>query len=189
MDHEIPAILSILIDPFDESPAFVFAASAHLCPEVAIRKSLEELAHTRRLAVQLKNEPLPLTRKQDVHVKLYTDHANRYALEFLTTSNQWMDFKELQDLSSATSAEDLSIVSERIASVGSKPLLVDLTTPDIRELGLAVVRAVIPGFHPLFMGHDLRALGGLRLWNVPQLIGYAGITATSGDNPWPHPFP
>jgi len=67
-------------------------------------------------------------------------------------------------------------------------LLADVTTEDMRDLGLLVVRAVIPGFHPLFMGHQFRALGGTRLWEIPQKFGYPGISREHGDNPLPHPF-
>ena len=67
--------------------------------------------------------------------------------------------------------------------------MADLTTPDVEELGLKVLRCVIPGFHPLFMGHNLRALGGSRLWEVPQKLGYRGINREFRDNPAPHPYP
>jgi ribosomal protein S12 methylthiotransferase accessory factor len=52
-----------------------------------------------------------------------------------------------------------------------------------------VVRALIPGFNPLFMGHHIRALGGERLWSVPQKLGYSGVNRATGDNPYPHPYP
>jgi ribosomal protein S12 methylthiotransferase accessory factor len=68
-------------------------------------------------------------------------------------------------------------------------LLADVTTPDVRDLGLSVVRAVVPGSHPLFMGHALRARGGRRLWEVPQRLGHRGISPATGDNPAPHPYP
>ncbi len=56
--------------------------------------------------------------------------------------------------------------------VNHPALLCDLTTPDVNELGLQVVRAIIPGFHPLVVGHQIRSLGGKRLWTVPQKLGY-----------------
>ncbi len=65
----------------------------------------------------------------------------------------------------------------------------DVTTEDVRALGLTVVRALVPGYHPLFMGYHLRALGGERLWTIPQRLGYRGITRADGDYPYPHPFP
>jgi len=64
-----------------------------------------------------------------------------------------------------------------------------LTTEDIGSLGLEVVRAVVPGYHPLVVGHRIRALGGRRLWEVPQRLGFRGITKESGDYPFPHPYP
>jgi len=72
---------------------------------------------------------------------------------------------------------------------GERVLTCDLTSPEIAELGITVVRAIIPGFHPLVFGHALRARGGSRLWRVPQALGYPGITPATGDNPVPHPFP
>jgi ribosomal protein S12 methylthiotransferase accessory factor len=59
----------------------------------------------------------------------------------------------------------------------------------VEDLGLKVVRAVIPGYHPLVMGHRLRALGGKRLWTIPQKLGFKGITTEIGDNPYAHPYP
>ena len=84
---------------------------------------------------------------------------------------------------------DLRVLCERIRAVNHRVLLVDLTSPDVRPLGLSVVRTVIPGFHPLCMGYKIRALGGRRLWEVPQRLGFAGIAPDSGDNPAPHPYP
>ena len=77
----------------------------------------------------------------------------------------------------------------RIAATGHRPLLCELTTPDVAELGLTVVRAVVPGYHPLVCGHRHRALGGRRLWEVPQRLGHPGISAQRNDNPLPHPYP
>jgi ribosomal protein S12 methylthiotransferase accessory factor len=65
----------------------------------------------------------------------------------------------------------------------------DLTTSDIAELGLHAVRIVIPGMHPLHMGHQNRCLGGRRLYDVPRTLGLRRITLRPPDNPHPHPFP
>jgi ribosomal protein S12 methylthiotransferase accessory factor len=47
----------------------------------------------------------------------------------------------------------------------------------------------VPGAHPLFMGYANRALGGNRLYSVPQKLGYRGLEPGRPDNPYPHPFP
>ena len=197
LDHGIPTILSVLQHKAPDVPAMVFAASADLDPEKAICNSLEELAHTRRLASHLKATRPPLSPDvnhetivdQQGHVHLYCDQKNVSLASFIFSSKETIDFEEIENLSTGDRREDLTTYHEKIKSVGHRVLLRDLTTPDVMELGLTVLRAVLPGFHPLFMGYLLRALGGHRLWTVPQKLGYQGITPESGDNPLAHPYP
>lgn len=197
LDHGIPSILSVIQHPSPEAPALLVAASTDLDPEEAIRKSLEELAHTRRLALQLK-ATLPALDPdhdhdtlidQDSHIHVYCDHANTSLADFLFASERQMDFTEIENLSTGDQKKDLTTYLERIAAVNHQVLLADLTSCDVKDLGLWVARAVIPGFHPLCMGHPFRALGGHRLWTIPQKLGYPGITQVTGDNPKAHPYP
>lgn len=197
LDHGIPSILSVIQHPSTEAPALLVAASTDLDPEEAIRKSLEELAHTRRLALQLKATLPALAPNldhdtlvdQDSHIHLFCDHANASLADFLFASESQMDFSEIENLSTGDGEKDLTTYLERIAAINHQVLLADLTSCDVKDLGLWVARAVIPGFHPLCMGHPFRALGGHRLWTVPQKLGYAGITLDTGDNPIAHPYP
>jgi ribosomal protein S12 methylthiotransferase accessory factor len=78
---------------------------------------------------------------------------------------------------------------ERVRRAGLDVIACDLTTPDVAELGLSVVRVVVPGLHPLFMGHSNRVLGGTRLYAVPSRLGLRGLAPGQADNPYPHPFP
>lgn len=197
LDHGIPTILSVLQSQAPESPAMVFAAAAALNPEDAVRSSLEELAHTRRLAVSLMSTRFPLVptpdhesiQDQSHHVHLYCNQESAPLARFIFSSERWIDFEEIPNFSTGDPKQDLTICLHRVESIQHRVLLADLTTPEIKDLGLSVVRAVIPGFHPLFMGHVLRALGGRRLWEVPQTLGYEGITRENGDNPFAHPYP
>jgi ribosomal protein S12 methylthiotransferase accessory factor len=197
MDHGIPTILSVLHHSSPKAPAFLVAASSDLDPEEAVRKSLEELAHTRRLALFLKATQAPVLPgthhdqilEQDSHIHFYCDHANAPLTEFLFSSDRHICFQDIDNRVTGNPQTDLSLCIERIASVGHRVLLADLTTPDVKDLGLWVARAVIPGFHPLCMGHIYRALGGTRLWTIPQKLGHPGVSQESGDNPLAHPYP
>jgi ribosomal protein S12 methylthiotransferase accessory factor len=197
MDVGVPTVLSVLRSQVPDAPALVFAASADLDPEEAVRKSLEELAHTRRLAQRLKTNLPPCVTKtnfenvinQDIHVQLYCDHDNTHLANFIFESNQRIGFDEIENSATGDPDSDLTTILKKVNKLGHRVLVVDLTTPDVREVGLFVVRALIPGFHPLFMGHANRALGGVRLWEVPQRLGYNGISKATGDNPAPHPYP
>ena len=197
-DVGVPCILSILRGMNSDAPALVFAASADVDPEMAVRKSLEELAHTRQLAQQLKRTQPALSARppydnditdKEHHVHFYCDHANISQANFIFSSEMLCDFEGIQSLSTTGAEQDLRILVNRITHTGHTVYVADLTTPDVASLGLTVVRAVIPGYHPLFMGHRLRALGGSRLWEVPQKLGHRGITHVNGDNPLPHPYP
>lgn len=197
MDHGIPTILSVLRSDSPEAPGLVFAAATHLNPELAVRKSLEELAHTRRMAQELKMTRPPFVPEpgfenvvtQTCHVLLYCDQKNSGLADFLFASEKRVSFDDIPNISRGNPDSDLDTLVHGLAVLNYQVLVVDLTTSDIRDLGLHVVRAIIPGFHPLFFGHNVRALGGDRLWQVPQKLGHRGITAESGDNPAPHPYP
>ncbi|HKI21611.1 MAG TPA: YcaO-like family protein [Isosphaeraceae bacterium] len=198
LDAGIPTVLAVLSSPSPRTPARTFAAAASLSPETAVRCSLEELAHTRRYMQHITNllprlTPSPPAHEnvvdQVTHLNFWCDHGNAHLADFLWASKKRFDFEKIQDLSTGDPVADLRVLCERIRAVNHRVLLVDLTSPDVRPLGLSVVRAVIPGFHPLCMGYKIRALGGRRLWEVPQRLGFAGIAPDPGDNPAPHPYP
>jgi len=196
MEHRIPTILSILRSSSPEEPALVFAAAAALDPERAVCNALEELAHTRRYSKQIKSLMQRLVPEADFtnvvdqldHLNMYCDHANLQLADFIFASPQRIDFNMVDNFSTGDSEKDLETVISRVQSVGHRILVSDLTTPDVRDVGLTVVRALIPGFHPLFMGHRIRALGGSRLSEVPQKLCHPRLPP-SGDNPAPHPYP
>lgn len=196
MDHGIPVIFSVMTSTVSEAPALVVAASAHLDPEQAVQKSLEELAQIWSLSTMLKSErPKFSPGKQwknvvdpDSHAALYFDQANLHLAEFLWSSRDRIALRDIKCLSAQDPSRDLRLLVEKINAVGHRVLLVDVTSEDVKSLGLWVFRAVITGFHPLLMGYRYRALGGTRLWDIPQKLGYSGLVRQRGDNPAPHPF-
>ncbi len=197
MDVGIPTFLSVLRSTAPEAPALVFAAATDLDPEKAVRKSLEELAHTRRYSQQIKARmprmvPDPEhtnVKDQIAHLNFWTDQANAPLADFIFASPVRQDFSRIENRATGDPQRDLQILVEMVQAVNHRVLIADVSTPDIEALGLTVVRAVIPGFHPLFMGFGIRGLGGTRLWEVPQKLGYKGIARETGDNPEPHPYP
>jgi ribosomal protein S12 methylthiotransferase accessory factor len=197
-DTGVPTILSVLLHSSPEQPALVVAASTSLDPEEAVRKSLEELAHTRRYSQQI-NLKLPRlvvdaplhenVTGQISHLNFWCDHANLHLADFLFASKKRIEFDQLPNLATGEPRRDLQVISKALESLGYRVLLVDVTTSDARELGFSVVRAIVPGFHPLALGFAYRARGGRRLYEVPQKLGHKGITREAGENPIPHPYP
>jgi ribosomal protein S12 methylthiotransferase accessory factor len=197
-DNGIPCILSVLRGGAGESPALVVAASADLDPEVAARKSLEELAHTRRYSRWIRDQLPPLLPDppehrnvvdQITHLLFWGDRANLPLADFLFSSRETVDLRAIPSLTTGDLAGDLRVLAERIAATGHRVLLADVTSPDVEALGLFVLHALVPGYQPLCMGHGIRSLGGRRLREVPPRLGYPPIDPERGDNPAPHPYP
>ncbi|MBD3628756.1 YcaO-like family protein [Cyclobacterium sp.] len=196
-ETKITGILAVATGTKTNFVPLVVAASVALSPEEAVRKAIEELAHTERYAYQIKNE-LPRLESdpefdnvlgQVHHVNFWVNSAVSKEAEFLYSSDQWMDFKELVDYSQETPSEDMKALVALIKKSGYDVLVTDITTSDIRSLGMTVIRAIIPGYHPLFMGYHKRPLGGDRLWTIPQQLGFEGLVPGKADYPFPHPFP
>ncbi|ATV44087.1 YcaO-like family protein [Pectobacterium sp. CHL-2024] len=195
-ESQIPAVMAIARHNTDYVP-LVVAASVALSAEEAIRKALEELAHTERYAFQIKGE-LPRLESdpeydnikgQVDHVNFWLDPANARHADFLHASTHFRDYNDMPDFTGRTHAISLQNLVERLDKTGYQALICDITTSDVRELGFWVIRAMIPGYQPLFMGHHNRPLGGKRLWKIPQLLGFPGVAPDSTGNPFPHPFP
>jgi ribosomal protein S12 methylthiotransferase accessory factor len=198
IDAGVPSVLSVLRYQSKERPALVVAGSTSPDREDAVRKSLEELAHTNRYSQQIKTLMPRLTvddpnhenvTDQISHLNFWCDHANLHRADFIFTSKERKEFEEIANISSGDASGDLAAIVEAVKATGHQVVLVDLTTPDVAELGFFVVRAVIPGYHPLALGFQYRSRGGKRLYEIPQKYGQKGVTREAGENPSPHPYP
>lgn len=195
-DINVPTILGVLRNDSVETTPIVFAASAALDPDEAVHKSLEELEHTRyycqniletmpRLDFDINHQNIV---DQKSHLNFWCDKKNVGLSNFIFESDKISTIDEIKNFATGSSKGDLQILMENINTIGHRTILYDLTTKDVLDLGLRVVRAIIPGFHPMFFGYAMRALGGKRLWTVPQKLGYKGIR-NGRDNHSPHPYP
>jgi ribosomal protein S12 methylthiotransferase accessory factor len=193
----IPTVLATLQSSAASAPALVVAASASLDPEESVRKSLEELAHTRRYSHKIKTGLPRLVSDppnhenvvdQVSHLNFWTDQANIPGARFLWTSERRVDFDSLASLTTGDARRDLEVLCGRVRDGGHRALVADVTTSDVKSLGLSVVHAVIPGFHPLTLRHISRVLGGRRLREMPPKMGYPAV-AEHDLNPLPHPYP
>lgn len=202
-DVRCPTIMAIADGRADTSPALAFAAASHPEPLVAARKAIEELAHTRRFAAQVMDylPPVPVdvagghpaVDGQRAHLRFYCPQDARPPAAFAWASDTWVDLAAVATChpdgrgtpAAAHVPDVLAALVCEVAATGSDVIACDLTTPDVAELGLSVVRVVVPGFHPLQMGHANRCLGGTRL----STAAGGGTWSAARDNPYPHPFP
>jgi ribosomal protein S12 methylthiotransferase accessory factor len=198
-DVGVPTVLTFCLGEQPTSPALTVAAAADPSPVRAVVKSLEELAHTRSYQRQVMaytpavpadpGQEHPAVQDQRTHLRFYCEQERAAYAEFAWSSGERRALADLPDLSAPSAADELAAVVGRLDAAGLEPIACDLTTPDVAGLGLSVVRAIVPGLHPLFMGHRNRARGGRRLQEVPGRLGVAGLAPGDPGNPHPHPFP
>ncbi|HWT06403.1 MAG TPA: YcaO-like family protein [Xanthomonadales bacterium] len=195
-DIAVPTILSVARHDAPSEPAFVVAAAAHPDARTAVRKCLEELEHTRTWCKTLKRrvDPVPRDRADEIssqvgHLRFWCDQRNAELGSFLFGSANERDLDELPSAGTGDAGAQFVAVVQAVRRANLQFLLTDVTTCDVRDLGLRVVRAIVPGLHPLVVGHRLRALGGRRLYEVPERLGYGAPGDSRPLNTAPHPFP
>ena len=188
--HEIPVVVALVRG---RRGALGVGAAAAPSVEEAWRKAVTEAFAVRTAARELAiREPRPPFApdfrdvrdfRDHIQVYAYPEHAGRAA--FLEASDVRNDPARVPRLRAR--------VDDVVALLARKDIetyAVDVTSPDVREAGVTVVRAVAPSLIPLDVRHDGRFLGGKRLRNVPLELGYAAEPLSFEDfNPDPHPFP
>lgn len=195
-DFQVPAILVLARGRGRQLPPVSVSAGCSLNSQNAAKKALEELGSlipyalwTKRTTARLQPDPTYTNvREMDDHLNFYLDEANIALLGPLLASDRFVNLRDSESAERRSPERVLATLLDRIEAAGEQVFLADITSPDIEDAGFKVIKAIMPGCHPLCFGHRFRVLGGRRLWEVPQRLGYRGINRTNGDNPAPHPF-
>ena len=195
LDLGVPVVLAMARGARAGDPAMTLAAAAGLDPASACRRALSELAANRLhvRATMAARGRSPAQARQDVrggsgNGLLYADPTMAAHLDC------WWEATKTVALSSPAEPLRPTIGLRRlvscIAKAGLETLIVDLTAPQIRDLGLIVVKALVPGCYPLNFDSRWPHLGGRRLRSVPVTSGLLESTLSFDElNRLPVPFP
>lgn len=194
-DAGIPTFIAVMKGYYPGSVPFVVSAAAHLSPDMAVTKCLEELALMERYCKRMMLQPMnwvPGKKYENVvklidHLKYWLNPDVIQQAEFLTTSDQKVSLSDIPNLLTGDPHQDLSRLVQRILDSGYQVLVSDITTEDIDALGLKVVRALIPGYVPLTIHYANRPEGSPRLL---RYLEKKGLSAAGQRviNLLPHPF-
>jgi ribosomal protein S12 methylthiotransferase accessory factor len=124
------------------------------------------------------------------HVELYAHHAYAGRAAFLDASTARRHTSQVAPLPHDTPAATLAALVARVHDAGYEAYAADVTSPDVREAGLSVVKVLVPELCQLDVDYRARFLGSTRLYEVPAALGLRPGTLGYDDlNPDPHPFP
>lgn len=169
----VPVIMVAISNDGNQNPHVVCGFGASLDPDRAILLALEEAALGQIL---LRRSAL----RPDVTAPECPSSLIEHAMRFALDPDVSTEVEFLFDGTPTTAAElgsgTMDAAVARLTRAGFEPLHVDVTTPDISDCGLSVVKVLIPGMQPLDLDHRHLHLGGHRL--------------DRGVVNWqPHPFP
>ncbi len=195
-DHPVAVFLGVAFQRGGYGGPFAtIGAGANLDPAAAARTAALEVGQVRpafrercrtntaRIAELVANPET--TRTLEDHALLYADPSMAFAFDFL--DGERAEWPEGRAPSSPAAA--LSAVLDHFRSVGQDVLYVNLTPRDLEPLGLFTVRALLPGFQPIWFGRGERRLGGRRLFELPFRLGLRDAPADLESlNPLPHPI-
>jgi ribosomal protein S12 methylthiotransferase accessory factor len=198
LDLPIPVTFALLMDRYNEGLAVVAGASANLDVQAAALKALTEAAQGRRwLKVMKQRGEIRVFRDDfkdvltfDDHVRLFGHSQSISYVDFLIGNATFADISGGRARSADGTTDDLqsclAILEERNFDV----IVVDVTQPDVADLGFSVVKVLIPGLVDIHADHNYPPLGSERIYRVPRAVGYAGEVVREEElNPIPHPFP
>jgi ribosomal protein S12 methylthiotransferase accessory factor len=201
LDIPIPSVLGVMRRPTEFGPVLCVSSVTRLNPKEVIRKCLREIgqgvSYFRFLRNQLRDwEPAPdfsdLT-TFDQHCTLYVKRPELVApaMAFTEEVTEEVALSEIPDRSTGRVRADIERCIEMLRGIGKEVIVVDVTTPDIEDVGLKVVRVMVPGLVPMHGNHNYPYLGVKRLYEIPRKMGWekSGGDSEAGLNPWPHPFP
>jgi ribosomal protein S12 methylthiotransferase accessory factor len=197
VDLGIPAVMALALDKLGRLPAASVGLGCDVNPVLALDRAVMEIVQVRSgLLPRFRQEqpPPPIDRHDEV--RTLEDHAawaanpdRLFEFDFLLRSGSVRRLADLVDLDRGSVDANLRLCRERLEAAGCTVAYVDLTTPDLEQLPVRIVRAIATGLQPIHFGFREERLGGERPFRLPRLLGHTARDLVEEDlNPCPHPL-
>lgn len=174
---DVPIYCSYIWNGFNKKTHFGIGASANLVSDIAIKKSLEECLFTFFYSKNI----LDLKQDNPKKIKTLYEHFLYYQGENfkkLLFKNKMIKYEK----ETTTFKKLLKCLSLKKLDIFYK----ELTTEDVRDINIKVVKVIIPQLIDLNKDQSLQRLAARRFWNVPKNLGLSCKKTLSKN---PHPFP
>lgn len=194
---DVPSAMAVVRDRSGYIKLAIGAASARTMTD-AIGKALREGFQTYAWARQMRflksdwEEPQDYATIRDFedHVALHAfgDHAKES--DFMDASSDIRPIASYAPLCGPSVREQIETLTARLHERGMDVYVIDVTAPELRDLGLHVMRAFSPQLCQIDSEHGQRFLGIPRNLSGAYAAGITAQPATiEGLNHFPHPFP
>jgi ribosomal protein S12 methylthiotransferase accessory factor len=193
---EVPAAIGVVHGATRDRAAIGIGAGCAPTMGDAWRTCLAEaFAVHRWLRGLLADSRTPIERAEDIrsledHTRFHGTPDRAVGLAFLEASGHERSTADVPSLSDGTPGEIVAEIVRRLGERGVSAYAVDVTSPDVEELGLKVARVVTPQLCALDVFGAAPYRGGERLYRAAFDAGLVDAPMTYDDlNPLPHPYP
>jgi ribosomal protein S12 methylthiotransferase accessory factor len=190
-DLGVPTIFSVQLAPNDPSCQLAVSCASAPDAETALSRAILEAATTRAALVAAGSPPADIAEFSDiVHGAAYYARGNgRDHFDFLLRSEHRTTLTSIAAAApnSTSPAGALRALVSRLGALDMEAIAVDLTTDELRDVGLWVVRVIVPELVPISFVHRARFLGTRRIYETWR---HSGPLPPHEDhvNPGPLPF-
>lgn len=190
-DTGIPAYVAVWDGPIYGRCGAVFASCAKLDAWRAAVGALNELSQCLMWSASLIDEGRKIPDPAATPISEIVEHVlwpmgadARPAFSFVFSSAQSLGLRaDTDDVAGLDVLGSIRRCVARLAACGMEVLVVDVTAPDVVEVGLHVVRIIVPQAQPLFFG------SGLQRVSCRARAPTDAQRASNSLNLHPHPFP
>lgn len=207
IDLAVPVVTALAVKRDGGFGNLCFTAGANLDPIKAIRAAVcEVVTFIPSLARRVRERRVELEGMADdfAKVRVLADHAVLFGLPRMAThARRFLEPKRkasFDEVYFSWSAErprtndlvdDVVFCRDELIAAGYDVIVIDQTTPEQDQMGLASVATLVPGLIPIDFGwHLQRALRLPRMFTAFQRAGWRDAPLTLSDlHLVPHPFP
>jgi len=191
-DIGLPVAMTLIIDKTGIGPFISIGAKCSVDFQDTILGSIEEALHSRpwmRSEMKIvkkvdlesiKNNSVKISTPKDRGLYWYDGVKKNYLSFWLNNTGKHKIIKRQKTF------RNLEQIVHRLSSMGYSVFYVDLTTPEVTQLGFKAVKVIIPELQPLYLIEEYPYWEGERLKNVPVKLGYKGNREYLTEIP--HPF-
>ena len=190
-DFGVPVLYALQMSESDPDLSQIVAATCDLSPQTALAKLYRELSSIRvalrgYLRAFAGRAPDP-SRVSVVGGAVHNAvRSRRGVFDFLLEGTRKKTrLGNLADLSG--SRNPLDEIVENLAAKGAEVLVVDVTTDEARQVGMHVVKVLVPEAMPVSFVHEERFLATPRLYQAPVSMGHP-VLLEQDINPEHQPF-
>jgi ribosomal protein S12 methylthiotransferase accessory factor len=188
-DLGIPTVYALqLVDDHPKLAQYVSCAT-DFSAAAALAKTIREAAPARAVFQMDREVPAEIADFRSLYDgAVYMGRPEqRRAFSFLLDSDTRRKLDDMAIDAPSDARGRLKFLLQRLRSLEMEAVAVDLTTDEVRESGLWVVRVIIPDVMPLSTTHRARFLGHPRLYEYAKKAGIKSFTEEQ-VNPAPQPF-